>query len=132
VIWTYAATAVWVGLILLCLPFLLRIYDVSAEAEQMARQVEMLHGICTIVLWTPAFMTPNFLKSTGDATYTMIVSTVSMWLGRVGGAYLLGGYFGMGVLGVWLAHAIIDWVIRGVLFNIRYFRGTWMNKAIKD
>lgn len=132
VIWTYAATAVWVGIILLLLPVLLRIYDVSPEAEQLAYQVEMLHGICTIVLWTPAFMTPNFLKSAGDATYTMLVSTASMWLGRVGGAYLLGGAMSLGVLGVWIAHAIVDWIIRGVFFNIRYFRGKWMCKGIKE
>lgn len=131
VIWTYAATAVWVGIILLLLPLLLRIYDVSPEAESLAYQIEMLHGICTVFLWTPAFMTPNFLKSAGDATYTMIISTASMWIGRVGGAYLLGGYFGLGVLGVWIAHAIVDWIIRGVFFNIRYFRGKWMSKGIR-
>ena len=131
-IWAYVATAVWVGIILLLLPSLLRIYDVSPEAEHLAYQIEMLHGICTVFLWAPAFITPNFLKTAGDATYTMIVSTASMWIGRIGGAYLLGGVFGMGVLGVWIAHAIVDWIIRGVFFNIRYFRGKWMSKSIRD
>lgn len=131
VMWTYAATAVWVGIILLCLPLLLKIYNVSPEATQLAWQIEMLHGICTVFLWVPAFMTPNFLKSAGDATFTMIISTASMWIGRVGGAYLLGSVFGLGLMGVWIAHAVIDWVVRGVFFNIRYFRGKWMNKGIR-
>ena len=131
VIWTYAATAVWIGIILLCLPLLLRIYNVSEEATQLAYKIEMLHGICTIILWTPAFMTPNFLKSAGDAAFTMIVSTASMWIGRVGGSYLLGSYFGLGLMGVWIAHAVIDWIIRSVVFNIRYFNGKWKSKGIR-
>jgi len=131
VIWTYAATAVWVGIILLCLPLILQVYDVSPEAARQASQVITLHGICTAVLWVPAFMTPNFLKSAGDATFTMIVSSASMWIGRVLGAYILGTYFGLGLLGVWIAHAIIDWIIRGGFFNFRYFRGKWMSKGIR-
>ena len=129
--WTYAATVVWVGILLLCLPLILKIYNVSPEATQLAWQIEMLHGICTVLIWAPAFMTPNFLKSAGDATYTMIVSTASMWLGRVLGAYILGGYFGLGLLGVWLAHAVIDWLVRSVFFNIRYFNGEWKTKGIR-
>ena len=61
----------------------------------------------------------------------MIVSSASMWIGRVLGAYILGTYFGLGLLGVWIAHAIIDWIIRGGFFNFRYFRGKWMSKGIR-
>lgn len=132
VIWTYVFTIFWVALNLLLLPFILRVYDVTPEASALAYQVQMLHGISTAVIWVPAFMTPNFLKSAGDATFTMIISVLSMWGGRVLGAYVLGGYFGLGILGVWIAHTIIDWIIRGALFNIRYFRGTWTTKGIKD
>ena len=131
VLWTYAVTAVWIGIILLCLPTILKIYNVSPEATELAYQIEMIHGICTIFLWTPAFMTPTFLKSAGDASYTMIVSTATMWIGRVGGSYLLGSAFGMGVIGVWIAHAVIDWIARGVFFNIRYFSGKWKEKGIR-
>lgn len=132
VIWTYVMTAVWVGILLLLLPLLLQIYDVSPEASQLAWQIEMLHGIATAAIWVPAFMTPNFLRSAGDATYTMIVSVASMWLGRVACAFILGRYLGLGLMGVWIAHTIIDWIVRSVFFNIRYFKGKWMQKGIKD
>ena len=131
IIWTYVMTAVWVGLILACLPWILSIYHVSPEATELARQVQMLHGISTVVLWIPAFVTPTFLKSTGDATFTMIVSMICMWVGRVGGAYLLGGAFGLGLLGVWLAHTIIDWIARSICFNVRYWKGSWMKKSVR-
>lgn len=132
ILWAYTSTAVWVGIILLCLPLILRIYDVSPEAEALAYKIEMLHGLSTLVLWIPAFMTPNFLKSAGDTTFTMIVSSVSMWVGRVLGGYILGTHFGLGVMGPWISHCIIDWIVRGLIFNFRYFRGTWMKKGIRE
>lgn len=131
VIWTYILIAIWVTIDIVTLPYILAVYHVSPEATDLAYKVQMLHAISTAVIWVPSFMTPNFLKSTGDATFTMIISMLSMWIGRVGGAYLLGGYFGLGVIGVWIAHTIIDWIIRSVSFNIRYFRGTWMKKGLK-
>ncbi len=131
VLWTYVLLLVWVAIDLVSLRFILSVYNVSPEATELAFVVQMLHGISTAVLWVPAFMTPNFLKSTGDAMYTMIISILSMWIGRVGGAYLLGGVFGLGVIGVWIAHTIIDWIVRSTFFNIRYFRGTWMKKGLK-
>ena len=130
-IWTYIMTAVLIGILLLLTPLILRIYDVSPEASALAWKIELLHGIATAVIWVPAFMTPNFLRSAGDATFTMVVSAASMWIGRVLGAFLLGRYFGMGVMGVWTAHTVIDWIIRSVIFFIRYRKGKWMTKAIR-
>ena len=59
----------------------------------------------------------------------MIVSTVSMWVFRVGFSYMLGKYMGLGVFGVWVA-MIIDWVFRSICFGIRYFQGGWKKSAI--
>ena len=132
IIWTYGMTAVWVTFLLLMLPLILRIYDVDPEASALAYQIEMLHGISTALIWIPSFVTPTFLRSAGDATFTMIVSVASMWIGRVLGAFVLGGYFGLGVIGVWIAHTIIDWLARAIFFNVRYWKGKWMGKAIRD
>lgn len=129
--WSYLVQFVAVGIVLLCTPLILKIYDVSPEATQMAYNIEMLHGIATILIWIPAFMFSNFLRSAGDATFTMIVSAASMWIGRVLGAFILGGLFGFGVMGVWIAHTIFDWIIRSVFFIIRYLRGKWTTKSIK-
>ena len=130
-IWTYAMTIVWVAFLLLMLPVFLNIYDVAPEASELAAQIETLHAISTAVLWIPAFMTPNFLRAAGDNTFTMIVSIASMWLGRVLCAIILAKYLGLGLLGVYVAHTIIDWLTRTVIFNIRYKRGKWMTKGIR-
>ena len=131
-IWVLIMTAVWVGIILLSTPLILRIYDVSPEATRMARTVCLMHGLSSIVLWNFAFVTPAFLRATGDATYTMIVSSITMWVGRVLLGILIAKYLNLGIIGVWIAHTIIDWIIRTIFFLTRYKNGKWMTKAIKQ
>lgn len=53
----------------------------------------------------------------------MVVSMLTMWLVRVLGAYVIGRYLGYGVVGVWFAHAILDWATRSVIFYARYRSG---------
>ena len=131
-LWAIIMTAIWAGIILLSTPLILRIYDVSPEATQMARTVCMMHGISSIVLWNFAFVTPAFLRSTGDATFTMIVSTITMWVGRVLLGILIAKYLHLGIVGVWLAHTVIDWIVRTIFFLTRYKSDKWQTKAIKQ
>ncbi|MBE6910247.1 MAG: MATE family efflux transporter [Ruminococcaceae bacterium] len=118
-------------LILALLPLIMRIYNVSPEAERLAVTVSVLHGIASIVLWLPAFMIPTFLRAAGDARFTMVASMLTMWLCRVVFAYIFGKYMGYGVVGVWVAHSVLDWIVRSMVFILRYRSGKWTTKAIK-
>ena len=82
--------------LILCIPLILRVYDVAPEAAVLAREVMLIHGGSAILLWIPSFMIPYFLRAAGDATYTMVVSMLTMWLVRVLGAYVIGRYLGYG------------------------------------
>ena len=46
-------------------------------------------------------------------------------------AHVLGKYMGYGVIGVWFAHAIVDWTVRGAIFLLRYRSGKWETMGIK-
>lgn len=118
--------------LILCIPLILRVYDVAPEAAVLAREVMLIHGSSAIVLWMPSFMIPYFLRAAGDATFTMVVSMITMWLVRVLGAYVIGRYLGYGVVGVWFAHAILDWATRSVIFYARYRSGKWERMAIRS
>ena len=124
-------TAVNLAIIAL-LPLIMRIYNVSPEAERLAITVALIHGIAAIFLWTPSFLLPTFLRSAGDAQYTMLLSMLTMWLCRVLFAYIFGKFMGFGVVGVWVAHAILDWTVRSTVFLLRYRSDKWMSKAIKS
>ena len=128
----YAIMAVVNLLIIAMLPLIMRVYDVSPEAERLAIAVALIHGISSIFLWLPSFMFPTVLRAAGDAKFTMTVSMVTMWLVRVLFAYIFGRFMGYGVIGVWVAHSVLDWAVRGAIFFARYRGDRWTTKAIKS
>ena len=129
--WTYGIMAVVNLTIIALLPLIMRVYNVSPEAEKLAVTVTLIHGISSIFIWVPAFMVPGFLRAAGDAKFTMLASMLTMWVVRVLLAYVLGKYMGYGVIGVWFAHAIVDWSVRSVIFFLRYRSGKWETMGIK-
>ena len=129
--WTYGIMAVVNLTIIALLPLIMRVYNVSPEAEKLAVTVTLIHGISSIFIWVPAFMVPGFLRAAGDARFTMLASMLTMWVVRVMLAYVLGKYMGYGVIGVWFAHAIVDWSVRGAIFFLRYRSGKWETMGIK-
>ena len=125
---TYAMMAVSNVIIILILPLLLKIYDLSPEATEMARQILIYHSVCAIVIWTPSFTMPYVLRAGNDVAPTMIISIVSMWLFRVIASYVLGRFMGLGLFGVWIAMTI-DWLVRAVAFVVRYKQEKWVEKS---
>ena len=65
--WTYGIMAVVNLTIIALLPLIMRVYNVSPEAEKLAVTVTLIHGISSIFIWVPAFMVPGFLRAAGDA-----------------------------------------------------------------
>lgn len=109
-------------LVVLALPFIIFVYNLSPETSAMVREIIIMHSVCAIFIWAPSFTIPNTLRAANDVTFCMVVSVVSMWIFRIGFSYILGQYAQLGVLGVWMA-MIIDWAVRSVFFIARY-RGT--------
>jgi Na+-driven multidrug efflux pump len=54
-----------------------------------------------------------------------------MWAVSVLFAYIFGTTLGWGVIGVWLAHSVLDWIVRSFFFYIRYRSNKWETKAIR-
>lgn len=126
----YAMMALVNVALIALLPLIMRIYDVSPEAERLAVIVVMIHGVAAIFLWIPSFSLPAFLRSAGDAQFTMFASMTTMWLCRVLFSYIIGKYMGFGVVGVWVSHSILDWTVRSTVFYLRYRGNKWTTKAI--
>lgn len=126
---TYASMAMVVAGTFLFFPVILRVYGLSDITAQTVRKIIWFHGICAVFIWPASFTLPGTFRAAGDAQTCMYISGISMWIFRIGFSFLLGKYMGMGVFGVWVA-MIIDWLFRAVCFIIRYFKGSWMRKAI--
>lgn len=94
------------------------IYHLSPEASAMAGQMLLVHSFAMVV-WPLAFTVPFALRAGMDAPFTMCVSVVSMWIFRIGFAYLFVVVMKMGVLGIWYG-MFIDWLVRGIAFSWRF------------
>ena len=108
------------------MPYALRLYSLSDETYRIALFMLDMECIAIACLHTPAFVLPSALRAAGDAKYTMVIGVVSMFVCRVGGAYLLGTVLGFGVIGTRIAW-YIDWSTRILFFVWRYRSGKWKN-----
>lgn len=122
--WEYAALLAFNAVIVACLPLLMKLYHLSAATSRLAMEVIIMHAVMCCLIWPLAFTLPNTLRASSDVMYTMIWSAISMWIFRVIGARMLGGWLGLGLIGVWIA-MFIDWAFRAAMFIYRYKKGKW-------
>ena len=121
--------AVSVIMILSCRKVLL-LYHLTPETEALAVQVISFHAVMCTFAWVPSFSLPNTLRAAGDVMWTMVIAIVSMWVFRIGTAYFFSNVFYLGLMGIWIAMTI-DWMFRGICYEIRYHSGKW-EKAMKN
>ncbi|MFI3226946.1 MAG: MATE family efflux transporter [Clostridia bacterium] len=106
-------------------------YNLTDAGIQYAVTLIRYYTVCSCFIAPLSFVLPNALKAAGDVKFTLFASMTSMWVCRVGSAYLITYFFNLGVLGVWIAMTI-DWVGRST-FNLIRFKGkAWETKAISS
>ena len=107
----------------------LTLFHLSPEAQAMALQVMQWFNIFSIFFWPSSFTLPNILRAAGDASFTMSVSIVSMWVFRVGFCYLWVLKMGGGLLSIWMG-MYLDWAFRSICFVVRFVRGKWLEQKV--
>ena len=104
-------------------------FSLSPEASAMALEVMMWFNIVSLFFWPSSFTLPNILRAAGDASFTMTVSIVSMWVFRVGFCYLWVLKMGGGLLSIWMG-MYLDWAFRSICFMVRFVRGKWLEQKV--
>ena len=125
----------WLAMIGLCSLALLTVPLAGTLASFYTSDQDVIHVVKILVwlnaafmpFWAASWVLPAGLKGARDARYTMWVSLLSMWGGRIVVGYLLGIALGLGVVGIWLG-MILDWMIRGWCFYRRMDSGRWLWK----
>ncbi len=116
---------------------LIAIYNLSPEAAETARELLLTHAAIASLIWPLGFGLPHIFRAASDVQFPLIVSTLSMWILRVGCAYLLAlpeihlfglrvSGMGLGIAGVWYA-MFADWVVRAALYGWRFFSNRWLH-----
>jgi putative MATE family efflux protein len=97
----------------------------------------ILHSISLILLISLALEPArNFnviiipaLKGAGDVKFPVYIGMIFMWGIGVLGAYVFGILWGWGLVGIWIALAMDEW-IRGLIMMLRWKRGAWRSKCL--
>ena len=100
---------------------------IAGMEPESAKMCLYMMGWITIIkpiVWDGAFIPAYGLRAAGDVKYTMICSTLSMWLCRGALCRILIKYFGFGPIAVWIG-MFSDWAIRSILFIHRFKGDKW-------
>ena len=128
---TKLSTISLVVVALVFIPFAGRIASLftnNQEIINLAAAVLIVNSLC-IPIWSISFVLPAGLKGAGDVKYTLITTIIGMCLFRITLGYLLGIVLHFGLVGVWIG-MVIDWVVRGTLYLIRFVKGKWKGKTV--
>lgn len=103
----------------------------TEEGLRLVCHLTWFMSVTRILLWPCAFTLPNGMRAAGDVSFSMWVSTVSMWVLRVGLSWWLCRYTPVGLWGIWIGWSL-DWVARVICFLWRYRSGRWAEKRVLD
>ena len=106
------------------LPFILGVYNLSAQTAAMATEMIIWHGIFAIIIWPFSFTIPATFRGAGDSKSVMYISLAVMFVCRIGLSYVIAEWMGIGVFGTWIA-MFIDWYVRAGIYIYRYFSNKW-------
>ena len=126
---SYIANGICCAIILALVPVIVPLYGYLAEAKQVGIHCLYFCLVFQFVTYPLSFTTPGILKATSDVKYVMYGAIISMFVMRVGLAFLLTtdkiqGLPKLGAFGYWIGMCS-DWVLRSVLFFTRLLSGRW-------
>ncbi|MBQ1223440.1 MAG: MATE family efflux transporter [Oscillospiraceae bacterium] len=101
-------------------PYIIALYQPEPEAAPEAVRLLRLLLIMIPVAWPTAFCSASGLRAADCVKFVTVVSIVSMWVFRVGFAWLLGMKLGWGPFGVFIAMGL-DWVCRSAFYMPKIF-----------
>ncbi len=116
----YAMLAVLSTALIVGRHFLVGLYNLSPAAAAPACALILGHSIAMLV-WPLAFLYPYYFRAIGRAAFTMVVAIVTMWLFRVGLAYVFVVFFHKSVVWVWYA-MFVDWIFRAIIYVTAFKR----------
>lgn len=99
----------------------------AMEPESAALCLYMVGWITIMkpIFWVPSFIPVYGMRAAGDVRFSMLVSTISMWLCRVSLCIFLVRVLDFGPMAVWIG-MFTDWGIRGVIFTFRFYSKKWL------
>lgn len=99
------------------------------EAADICFNMLIYVSIVKPIVWIPAFIPAYGMRSAGDVKFSMIASSITMWCCRVLVTTVLIRVLGFGPIAVWIGMSL-DWLVRGIVYSLRYRSGKWLNHTV--
>lgn len=100
------------------------------DAEVIAAGIPILRMMAfSMPFMAIARVAAGALRGAGDTKYVMWGTGVSIWVARLGVAFLLVNVFNFGLFGAWIG-MFADHVVRALIFLFRYLKGEWVHIKI--
>lgn len=99
------------------------------ESAKMCFNMIIFITITKPISWALSFIPAYGMRAAGDVKFSMIVSTLSMWLCRVALCIYLCKVWGFGPIAVWIG-MFADWTVRGIIFTWRFLSGKWAKQQV--
>lgn len=125
----------WIACIICCAMIMFPIQQITSLAGMETESAKLAIWLTRIVFtykmifWTPSFLPGYGLRAAGDVKFSMITSTLSMWICRVVVTIFLVHTFRMGPLAVWIGMGA-DWTIRSFIFLARFKSNKWLEHKV--
>ncbi len=109
-------------------PFTFSIFTDNQDVISLGYKV-MLVGIILEFGRATNLVIINSMRSAGDVKFPTYLGMISMWGISVLLGYILGIKLNLGLIGIWIAMAMDEW-IRAIIVYIRWQKGGWRGKSI--
>lgn len=108
-------------------PLILKLYQAPDNTLSIIYTLLLTAIVPMPFFWPVSNIMPCILRAAGDATFSSIVSLITMWVVRVGLGWVFSILLGFGVQGVWIAMGT-EWAARTLIFWLRFRGKKWLSK----
>jgi putative MATE family efflux protein len=108
-------------------PWALRLFTADPQIVSLGRTLILL-GLLLEPGRSFNLIIINALRASGDSRFPLVAGLISQWGIMLFGAWLLGTHLGLGLIGVWIALILDEW-LRGLYMLQRWRRGRWLKHA---
>lgn len=107
---------------------LMKLYVDDPEIIRLGASVLKIMALVQVPMGT-AFVMMGSLRGAGDTRSVLFTAMFSVWVVRLGLAWLFVNVFGWGLPGAWYAMGI-DWLIRMGISTVTFRRGRWRYMSV--
>lgn len=126
---TICFAVLWNILIFAATPLMMQGYQVSEETRSLTISLVLIHNIFSAFAFPFADPLGKGLRAAGDIKFTTTISIFTTVVVRLLFSYVFAIRFDLGVIGIAWAMCL-DWVVRGIIFWIRFQNGKWKKYEI--